>query len=227
VFVHDNVPANSSLCYITQFHDATQSEHAPSTPSPSQSGLPSPRVATSPLFNGSSGNGTLTGTPSKLSRPFVHPTISRLRSFTPRQTPTPSAVSGGSFGGPREVYSPAPSHFSAISRSSSLVNLTDLTTHVGATEARDTKTEREVYKWTRLRIIEDHIYARKPLKASAVLGTPSLGSPTVLTANGMVCVGTDNGSVFVFDFKQTLKCICGSSDSGEYSANASFDEWSF
>ncbi|KAG2109217.1 hypothetical protein DEU56DRAFT_920375 [Suillus clintonianus] len=40
------------------------------------------------------------------------------------------------------------------------------------------------------------------------------GAPLVLTANGFICVGTDKGQIFVFDFKQTLKCICGSDSSG-------------
>ncbi|EGN99739.1 hypothetical protein SERLA73DRAFT_88352 [Serpula lacrymans var. lacrymans S7.3] len=31
----------------------------------------------------------------------------------------------------------------------------------------------------------------------------------VLSANGLICVGTDMGRIYVFDFKQTLKCICG------------------
>lgn len=47
-----------------------------------------------------------------------------------------------------------------------------------------------------------------------MLGSLALGSPMVLAANGLVCIGTDSGRIFVFDFKQTLKCICGNDGSG-------------
>ncbi|KAG1813729.1 Golgi CORVET complex core vacuolar protein 8-domain-containing protein [Suillus variegatus] len=50
----------------------------------------------------------------------------------------------------------------------------------------------------------------KPAKASSVLGDIIAGAPMVLAANGFICVGTDKGRIFVFDFKQSLKCICGS-----------------
>ncbi|KAG2146389.1 Golgi CORVET complex core vacuolar protein 8-domain-containing protein [Suillus bovinus] len=36
----------------------------------------------------------------------------------------------------------------------------------------------------------------------------------VLAANGFICVGTDKGRILVFDFTQSLKCICGSESSG-------------
>src|SRR5262249_52804351 len=51
-------------------------------------------------------------------------------------------------------------------------------------------------------------------KASAILGAPTIGAPTVLAANGLICIGTDEGKICVFDFKQTLICICGNDPSG-------------
>lgn len=74
---------------------------------------------------------------------------------------------------------------------------------------------REVLRWTQLRVIGEHIYAGQASKASAFLGAQSSGSPTVLAANGLICIGTDTGRVLVFDFKQTLKCVCGIDSSGE------------
>ena len=74
--------------------------------------------------------------------------------------------------------------------------------------------EREVFRWTRLHKAGAQLYAKTPSKASAVLGSPSLGSPLVLAANGMICVGTDTGRIFVYDFQQTLKCVCGDAGSG-------------
>ncbi|KAF9012366.1 Golgi CORVET complex core vacuolar protein 8-domain-containing protein [Cyathus striatus] len=40
-----------------------------------------------------------------------------------------------------------------------------------------------------------------------------MGTPTVLTANGLICIGMDSGKVCVYDFKQTLKCVCGGDSS--------------
>jgi hypothetical protein len=74
--------------------------------------------------------------------------------------------------------------------------------------------DREVFKWTELRNITQHVFAKTPQKAYAVLGSPGLGSPMVLAANGLVCIGTDAGKICVYDFKQTLKCICGDDSSG-------------
>jgi hypothetical protein len=56
-------------------------------------------------------------------------------------------------------------------------------------------------------------------KAAAVLGSvlegssiAEKGSPTVLAANGLICVGMGAGRVYVFDFKQNLKAICGGTE---------------
>ena len=38
----------------------------------------------------------------------------------------------------------------------------------------------------------------------------------MLAANGLICVGMDNGRILVFDFKQTLKCVCGDPATGEH-----------
>jgi hypothetical protein len=73
---------------------------------------------------------------------------------------------------------------------------------------------REVFRWTQLRNITHHMYAPKAGKASSILGPPSLGAPTVLAANGLICVGTDDGKICVYDFKQSLKCVCGNDVAG-------------
>ncbi|EJD02930.1 lateendosome to vacuole transport-family protein [Fomitiporia mediterranea MF3/22] len=144
------------------------------------------------------------------SRPFIHPSISRLRSSLPA-TPRQRVVSSSSLGTAnilgRDLLSPSPSHFSSISRTSSTSNLriADTVSDVGK--------EQEAFKWTTLRIIGEHVYHKAPDKANAILGSPVLGSPTVLAANGLICIGTDSGRVFVFDFKQELKCICGDDNS--------------
>lgn len=76
------------------------------------------------------------------------------------------------------------------------------------------RSSREVFKWAPLRNISQHLYTTKLPKASSVLGVSPLGSPTVLVANGLICVGTDEGRICVYDFKQTFKCVCGSDPSG-------------
>ena len=145
----------------------------------------------------------------KLARPFLHPTVSRLRSYTPqasRQIHEGSVASSHShlFDG----TSPSPSHFSSISRVSSVSNLR--TTSQG--EASNGETIREVFRWTELQAIMRTIYLSP--KASGLLGASSLGRPTVLAANGLICTGTDDGKVVVHDFKQSLICICESNVQG-------------
>ncbi|KAG5648482.1 hypothetical protein DXG03_003093 [Asterophora parasitica] len=145
----------------------------------------------------------------KLARPFLHPTVSRLRSFTPQ-----SSRGSGSNSNLPEGTSPSPSHVSSISRLSSSSNL-----HNGSSgdhkEALP-NSDRDVFKWTELRTISEHIYNSLTQKLSSVLGAPLLGTPTVLAANGLICVGTDQGKICVYDFKQTLKCVCGSEGSGMF-----------
>ncbi|KAI0775842.1 Golgi CORVET complex core vacuolar protein 8-domain-containing protein [Trametes elegans] len=152
------------------------------------------------------GNGTSLRTP--LTRPYLHPSISRLRSVTPQPSRVPSAASAATLHSHlHESVSAAPSHFSALSRSSSVTNLSAHVAHGEATSARS-QPDREVLRWTQLRLIGEHIYAGTS-KASSLLGAQSSGSPTVLAANGLICIGTDTGRVLVFDFKQNLKCVCG------------------
>ncbi|KAH9839218.1 Golgi CORVET complex core vacuolar protein 8-domain-containing protein [Rhodofomes roseus] len=147
------------------------------------------------------------GTPSKLSRPFLHPTISRLRSTTPQASRVPSSASVGTlFSHAPEGASESPSHFSALSRSSSA-------THIAANgvngKSNATSETREVFRWTQLKTIGDFLFTTQSQKVASLLGTENIGSPTVMAANGLICVGTDTGKVVVFDFKQNLKCICG------------------
>ncbi|OSD06995.1 hypothetical protein PYCCODRAFT_1359573 [Trametes coccinea BRFM310] len=157
------------------------------------------------------GNGTPPRTP--FTRPFLHPSISRLRSITPQPSRLPSAASGATLHSHlHDSASADPSHFSALSRSSSVTNLS---THFanGQTTQPHKQLVREVLRWTQLRVIGEHIYAGQASKASSLLGIQSVGSPTVLAANGLICIGTDAGLVLVFDFKQTLRCVCGNETS--------------
>jgi hypothetical protein len=137
--------------------------------------------------------------------PYLHPAVSRLRSYTP-QTYLSRSKSPAS-----NHTSPPPSHFSEISRISSLSNLRDLPSPT------DNNPDREVFRWANLRSIAHVIYAsiKDSPKASAVLGSvlgksaSEMGLPTVFTVGGMICIGTDSGRAYVFDFKQNLRCICG------------------
>ncbi|KAF8664377.1 hypothetical protein AX16_000748 [Volvariella volvacea WC 439] len=155
------------------------------------------------------------GTPSKLGRPFLHPNVSRLRSYTPQNSSAPST---GSFSHSHifDGGSPSPSHFSSMSRMSSTSNLHALSMSPGKANGNHVPLRGDIFKWTDLRSITHHIYASKAQqKASSILGAPSLGTPTVLAANGFICIGTDEGCVVVYDFRQTLKCICGIGGSGK------------
>ncbi|KAF8345868.1 Golgi CORVET complex core vacuolar protein 8-domain-containing protein [Amanita rubescens] len=131
---------------------------------------------------------------------FLNPSVSRLRSFTPgiipRTSSDTSLVSLQTTPGVTSVSS----HFSSRSRASSLLVHSDATSK---------PKEREVFKWTDLGSITQHFSSRPSQKAISVLGVRPASRPTVLAANGMICVGTEDGSVHVFDFTQTLKCVCG------------------
>ncbi|KAE9411436.1 hypothetical protein BT96DRAFT_1011251 [Gymnopus androsaceus JB14] len=158
-------------------------------------------------------------TPPKLTnRPFLHPTVSRLRSYTPQaasRVPSNSSLGTNAL----HVSSPAPSHFSSVSRMSSVSHF-DFhapSSNGGLSDAAQSKpnlSDRDVFKWTELRNISHHIHSASHSKAASVLGA-ALGSPTVLAANGLICVGTDDGKICVYDFRQTLKCVCYNAAAGQ------------
>lgn len=158
------------------------------------------------------------GTPSKGSRPFLHPSVSRLRSGLPTTQlaagPSSSSLKPLSNGDrliDRDTATPSLSHFSVDSRASSSTNL-----HASESQGAKDRKELDAFRWTTLRVVGSYLYSNTPDKASAVLGSPALGSPTVIAANGMICVGTESGRVIVFDFKQNVKCICGDQNSGKH-----------
>ncbi|THU95630.1 hypothetical protein K435DRAFT_723399 [Dendrothele bispora CBS 962.96] len=164
-----------------------------------------------------SGSPATFDTPSKLARPFLHPNVSRLRSYTPQGSRVPSTSSvGTSVTNPFNVTSPSPSHFSSLSRTSSLSNIQALsaTENSDVVSHKNKPPEREPFKWTNLRNITSHIYSAKFNKASSVLGA-SVGFPTALAANGLICIGTDDGQICVYDFKQNLVCICKNNTAGK------------
>lgn len=134
---------------------------------------------------------------------FLHPTISRLRSFVP----SPGRLAASPLGTPGRYGSPERSHFSSISRASSTTS--HLQTILEKVTMKEEANEIKPFRWTALREITRAVYA--PTKAASVLGA---GAPTVLAANGLVCIGTSNGKTLVFDFKQTLRCVCGSDTLG-------------
>jgi hypothetical protein len=146
----------------------------------------------------------------KLARPFLHPNVSRLRSHTPqasRQIHEEGSVAS-SHSHLFDGTSPSPSHFSSISRVSSVSNLQT----TSQDDASNGETIREIFRWTELQAIMHTIYLSP--KASGLLGASYLGRPTVLAANGLICTGTDDGKVVVHDFKQSLICICESNVQG-------------
>lgn len=164
---------------------------------------------------------TALSTTSHLSSPFLHRTISRLRAYTPHATSSPSATSAHSTALRGISPSPVPSSFSTLSPGSSSSALPGAAAEKRdfpqANGGYDSSDAREVFRWTQLRTLGTHLFARHPSnKAQAVLGAPAIGGPTVMAANGLICIGTESGRILVFDFKQTLKCICGDPASGAF-----------
>ncbi|KAF8134645.1 Golgi CORVET complex core vacuolar protein 8-domain-containing protein [Boletus edulis] len=133
--------------------------------------------------------------------PFLLPSVSRLRSYIPKSPRSEPSYSLSDIPTPLGFASTS-SRISDISRSS--------TPGAGkGTWRGHLKVEREVFRWTVLHNVGNQLYGNRPSKAAIVLGASNLGSPTVLAANGLICVGTDVGRIFVFDFKQTPLAICG------------------
>ncbi|KAI6134537.1 Golgi CORVET complex core vacuolar protein 8-domain-containing protein [Pisolithus croceorrhizus] len=130
--------------------------------------------------------------------PFVHPSVSRLRSFLP-SSPAQSA----NLGLPPGSLTPA-GGYSPLSHASNISGVSTPLRYDGELAA-----DGEVFKWASLQIATSQVFGRCQSKAALLLGASNLGSPTVLAANGLICVGTDAGHIFVFDLKQTLLCMCG------------------
>ncbi|KAL4073879.1 Golgi CORVET complex core vacuolar protein 8-domain-containing protein [Scleroderma citrinum] len=135
---------------------------------------------------------------------FVHPTVSRLRSAL-LQGPAQSLSFSHDSLTPAGAHSPL-SYASNISRVSTPLH------HDGILDS-DQTASKEAFKWTSLQSVSSQVFDKRPSKAALLLGASNIGSPTVLAANGLICVGTDTARIFVFDFKQTLLCICGSDPS--------------
>ncbi|KAF9033308.1 hypothetical protein BDZ89DRAFT_947833 [Hymenopellis radicata] len=162
-----------------------------------------------------------------MARPYLHPTVSRLRSYTPGSSRLSSEPSAGNLS-PSLSFAGPSSTPSALSRVSSHSNLHTESVVDEHGLPRPTEAPADVFKWTELRDIDRQLRAaHKSPKISNILGAPSIGLPTVLAANGLICIGTDEGKVCVFDFDQKLKCICGgdTKNTGAVTAVAlSFDQ---
>ncbi|PFH51516.1 hypothetical protein AMATHDRAFT_2972 [Amanita thiersii Skay4041] len=152
----------------------------------------------------------------KQPHPFLHPSVSRLRSYDPSRSgsrmPQLDEGLGLTLSLPSGGLMPVSSHVSTISHESyPLSPLPEsLDTGEKALDHKNVVEPREVFKWTELNAIAQVLYSSKPPKASSVLGTTKVGRPTALVANGLICIGMDDGAIFVYDFKQNLQCICGS-----------------
>ncbi|KAG9057339.1 Vacuolar protein sorting-associated protein 8, partial [Serendipita sp. 407] len=136
---------------------------------------------------------------------FLHPNVSRLRSFASRTTSvsSPSSVTGL----PQEEGTP--SHLSAVSRTSSTSNI-----HEGYDIHPEGKgiQERIPFRWSTMKGILEQVraFSAAPQKAATVLGNAE--TPTVMAANGLICIGTSLGKIYVFDFKQNLRTVCAVKD---------------
>ncbi|KAF8910349.1 Golgi CORVET complex core vacuolar protein 8-domain-containing protein [Mucidula mucida] len=162
-----------------------------------------------------------------MARPYLHPTVSRLRSYTPGSSRLSSEPSAGNLS-PSLSFAGPSSTPSALSRVSSHSNLHTESVVDEHGLPQPTEGPADVFKWAELRDIDRQLKAaHKSPKISNILGAPSIGLPTVLAANGLICIGTDEGKVCVFDFDQKLKCICGgdTKNTGAVTAVAlSFDQ---
>lgn len=144
-----------------------------------------------------------------LNRPaHIHPQIHRLRSS--QRYPSISSIDSFATGADLRKLngSPASSKFDQLSRQSSHSNIHELDTEPQSTppssvhQAEALASSFSSFRWTPLRRISGKVF---PGSAK----TAAMGQPTVLAASGIICVGTAKGWVMVFDYAQTLKCVCG------------------
>ncbi|KAF8906501.1 Golgi CORVET complex core vacuolar protein 8-domain-containing protein [Gymnopilus junonius] len=237
-FVYSGADAEAAVSYSAQLRDVLGQDHEgdeePHT-SALESGGPQPSADETvqhfdDVFSNNSPSASVVGlsTPDsgvsspeskfhfKLARPFLHPTVSRLRSYTPQSSNARSnASSATSHSHLFDGKSPPLSHFSSLSRASSISNLPSVLVGKSKEPQKDTVFEpRQVFKWTELQAISRIMYSKASQKVSNVLGAPLLGSPTTLAANGLICLGTTEGKVVVHDFNQTLICVCDSNIPG-------------
>ena len=118
--------------------------------------------------------------------------------------------------------SPASSRFDALSRQSSLSNLHDQqgSSDPKATSSASSQVDVDALassssslRWTPLRKISTRVYpshaGSRGLNGHVLPSSNMLGAPTTLAASGVICIGTAKGWVSVFDYAQTLRCICG------------------
>ncbi|KAF9566730.1 vacuolar protein sorting-associated protein [Agrocybe pediades] len=94
-----------------------------------------------------------------------------------------------------------------MSRMSSMSNLNSQSSEKQFEPSQSIE-ERQVFKWTDLQSLSRTMYSKASQKASNLLGTTLLGLPTSIACNGLICVGTTEGKVAVYDFNQSLLCVC-------------------
>lgn len=149
-------------------------------------------------------------------RPFLHPAVSRLRSYTPQSSRLASSDSLLTTSQSQlftAASPPPPSLFSSLSRVSSSSNLRPA--EVPSKESQlPPKPTPDVFKWTDLQTISHTVFSRASQKASNVLGASLLGQPTVVATNGFICIGTTEGKVVVYDFMQSPIAVCESNVPG-------------
>ena len=139
-----------------------------------------------------------------LNRPaHIHPQIHRLRSS--QRYPSISSIDSFQTGADLRKLggSPASSKFDALSRQSSHSNIHELdqsTPPSSVHQAEALASSFSSFRWTPLRRISGSVFSGK---------SATMGQPTVLAASGIICIGTAKGWVMVFDYAQTLRCVCG------------------
>jgi hypothetical protein len=115
------------------------------------------------------------------------------------------------------------SRFGALSRQSSMSNMNDLKWSDDKLQPSSASSlvdldavvgSSNALRWTPLpkisaRVMQARQRGGTDSPSTRLNAAPQLGQPTVLAANGIICIGTARGWVMVFDFAQVLKCVCG------------------
>lgn len=184
----------------------------------------SPSISSSSYRNADQSGSNLS--PMRLKRqsttPYVHPSISRLRSHMRSSSSNSQASLSGR---PAHLlHNRIPSHFSQISlaRSDSTSNMSSVLNPPPASIPAP-KSEDPAFAFHPMRQLSAHLFSKRSGGRAAKQAEEgpqiALGKPTVMAVKGAIAVGTDNGYVAVYSFNQELRCILGTqatSESGSF-----------
>jgi hypothetical protein len=94
----------------------------------------------------------------------------------------------------------------------------------------------EAFKWTPLLKISDHLYSKDVRRTSGLVSVLAVSKPGIETlktdkciciciqVSGVIAVGTTRSLVYVYDYRQNLKCVLGDTVRGKLIIHTAFSK---